>query len=89
MDVYSHDCVITELGSNDTIMNGKEAMKSRYGDMFTNLKNLNCTVPKRITVNNFVIDEEVVTGLRDSGTVHAVAVYEIENDSIVSVVFIR
>lgn len=89
LSIYSDTCKIKDYKNNQVLMNGKDEMRARYGEMFEKLTELNCEINKRITVANYVIDEEIVYGLRDSGTVHAVAVYEIENDSIISVLFVR
>lgn len=87
--VYSDNCLITDYKSGDTLMFGKSEMRKRYSEMFSTLTKLNCKINQRITVDKYVIDEEIVYGLRDSGLVHAVAIYEIEGDSIVSVMFVR
>lgn len=89
LSFYSDTCTIRDHSTGKVLMKGKEALRERYGEMFETLTELDCKINKRITVANYVIDEEIVTGLRDSGTVHAVAVYEIKNDSIVSVLFVR
>ncbi len=66
---------------------GKEALRNTYKGLFTRATDLNCIIKNRIVVGNKVIDEEVVSV--GNTTFTAVAVYEIENDLIKKVTFIR
>jgi hypothetical protein len=50
---------------------------------------LHCEVINRITCGDFVIDEELVKGLKDNETVHATAIYEIQNSKIIKAWFIN
>ncbi len=65
---------------------GRDKMYKGYADFFANTKDLHCKIVKRIVKGNIVIDEELVTA--NGRTFDAVAIYEIENGTIVKVTFL-
>jgi len=56
--------------------------------MFSKLPDLHAHVPRRTVMGNYVIDEEIVTGLRDGRTLKATAIYEVGDGLISRVWFI-
>lgn len=68
---------------------GMDDFRKVYGNLFERRTELNAIVVNRIICGDFVIDEEIVTGLVDDKTVHATATYEIQNGKIVKVWFIK
>jgi len=69
----------------DTV--GHEQMRQKYGLAFQD-KGRKATILKRIVLGNKVIDEEYIqTG--GGKSFRAIALYEIENDKILRVTFIR
>jgi len=83
---YADDIEIVNYPDRTTIQ-GKEALRTTYKGLFERATDLNCVIKNRIVVGNKVIDEEVVS--IGNTTFSAVAVYEIENDLIKKVTFIR
>ena len=69
-------------------MDGHVAMRETYGPMYEQLPQLHAEVPRRITMGDFVIDEEIVTGLPGGVTIRATAIYEIKDGLIRRVWFI-
>lgn len=69
-------------------MAGHAAMRERYGRLFSRVPTLHAQVPRRIVSGNYVIDEEVVTGLPNGATVRATAIYEVRDGLISRVWFI-
>jgi hypothetical protein len=79
--VYNHP--------NQLIMEGEEQMRRSYGAMFQRLSDLEATIRDRIVHDNFVIDHEEVVGLREGETVVVVVIYEVVEEKIRNVWFIR
>ena len=73
--------------NQELIMDGQEAMRKSYFRMFAAVPNLYCEIENRILINNKVIDKEKVRF--NERTVHAVAVYTVENGLISEVRFVE
>ena len=87
--VYHDNCVVRAMPSGETLMEGKEAMRARYGALFESHPDLHASLNARIEHKSFAIDHEEVVGLRENETVYAVAMYEVREDLIQSVWFLR
>lgn len=87
--VYAPDCTVRAFPSGDVMMQGHEAMRARYGTLFAKHAELHCTLLSRVEHEVFVIDHEEVAGLREGEMVHAVAMYEVRDDLIRNVWFLR
>lgn len=74
---------------NQLLYKGKHIMYNQYKDMFTNTKDLHCTIVKRMVLGNKVIDEESVIFNASKPPLKAIAIYIIENDKIAKVYFIQ
>lgn len=70
------------------VREGHAALRQVYGRMFTQLPHLHAQVPRRIAMGNYVIDEEIVTGLPEGRTLKATAIYEVRDGLIARVWFI-
>ena len=89
MDCYSENCVV-EDGAGNILMDNKDAMRKRYDLLFQESPDLHCRLVSRIVLENYVLDEERVTGSRGSSEErHVVAVYKIENGLITHVRFLN
>ena len=86
---YAKDVKIYYFPSNKLIMDGRETMREKYRSYFQKSPNLHCKIVSRIVDDNFVIDNELVTGGREKGEVKATAIYEVKNDLIQTVWFIK
>lgn len=89
MKWYSDQIVLKDFETNEAFVEGKSAMRDRYKKMFQEKVYLHCKLRNRIVCGDIVIDEELVTGLVEGQTVHATAIYKIENGLIVEAWFIR
>lgn len=67
---------------------GHEVMRGIYGPRFADRPALHARVPRRIAMGDYVIDEEVVTGLPNGATATATAIYEVKDGLITRVWFI-
>jgi uncharacterized protein (TIGR02246 family) len=85
LECYSPDAVI-EDGRGQVLRQGRDAMRSFYGQLFAQSPQLHCAVRHRIHVGSYVIDEEAISGIRLDGfptELHAAAVYLLEGGLIV------
>lgn len=81
------DSVSVYNGKGQQLYKGKEIMRDRYGEMFKNTPNLNCTLVNRIAVNNTVIEHEEVT--KGAGPkIYAIVMYKVLADKIQEVHFL-
>jgi hypothetical protein len=89
MGCYREDVKIYDFPDTLT-MEGQEAMRSRYQKLFETYPNMYATVDKRIIHGKYVIDHEKITGrLKEGAILEAVAMYEIKDDIIIKVWFLR
>lgn len=86
---FSDDVKLYRLQSGELFCEGRDNLIAVYGAMFSKSKQLHCEVINRITCGDFVIDEELVKGLKDNETVHATAIYEVQNSKIIKAWFIN
>ena len=84
-----HESVTAELlVSGQQLFKGMDELRAFYTKRFSN-PDLHAYVTHRIALGNVVIDHEEVTGMIPEKTVPVVAIYEIEDEKIKSVRFIR
>jgi uncharacterized protein (TIGR02246 family) len=86
---YAPDVVLYRH-PGQVMLRGAEAMRTQYGQTFTNAPALRVRIANRIVQGDFVIDHEVVTGAPEmEGEILAVAVYEVKAGRIQNVWFIH
>jgi uncharacterized protein (TIGR02246 family) len=74
---YAQNAVVKD-GDGNVLMSGIESIREMYGQLFRNSPQLAAEIPSRMTVGDFVIDEEEIDGFNLPGypvQIHAVAVY--------------
>ena len=84
---YADDVEVRDLDGK-VVSKGKEAIRTRYGEMFRTYPALHCELRGRVSAGSWVVDEERVTGRKDS-PIHALAMYEAVNGRIARVRFMR
>nr|MDA3863312.1 nuclear transport factor 2 family protein [Deltaproteobacteria bacterium] len=60
---FSPKVEVYDLKTGKLLMQGKKAFSARYAKLFKNTPELKCEIVKRIICGNFVIDEELVSGM--------------------------
>lgn len=70
-------------------LSGLDQLTEAYAKFFADSPDLHATVSTRIVQGNYVIDREHVTGLADGTEIRAVAIYEVRDDRIQAVWFIK
>ena len=85
--LFAENAVLTDLPSGTVLASGAAAIRAMYRDRFSNPK-LHCRVHSHNDIASMAIDRETVEGL-PGGPVDILAIYQVENDLIQSVWFIR
>jgi imidazolonepropionase-like amidohydrolase len=88
LSLYADDVVVRRLPGGEVAWDSKEAMRPRYAKRFAENPRLFCTITKRIVHGDWVVDHELVTGVKDRPRVRAVATYEVKNGLIQNVWFL-
>jgi hypothetical protein len=79
---YDADTAIQDA-TGSVVMQGHEAMRTVYSDLFRESPHLHAEIATRIRVGEYVIDEERITGGRGfTEEIHEVATYHLANDLI-------
>ena len=81
---------VIEDGENNVLMRGLEQMRDRCGALFDANPQLHGRILTRLRIGRYTVDEEEVTGSRNSPTpIHAIVIYRVEEDKIVHVRMLR
>ncbi|WP_078430587.1 nuclear transport factor 2 family protein [Alkalihalobacterium alkalinitrilicum] len=86
--VYHEDVSIYEFPSK-LLYTGLDKMSERYSQLFKENPNQHAELLSRMVNNNIVTDHEHVTGRENGIDVFAIAIYEVEEDKITKVWFIK
>lgn len=76
---YSTDCVVDD-GDGLRLLTGHVEMRARYVALFQNSPKLHCEIVSRMSVGDYVIDEESITG-RVPDLRRAVVIYRVDRSS--------
>jgi uncharacterized protein (TIGR02246 family) len=90
LSFYAEDVVIKDFDGN-VVMDGLDALRQQYGQLFANSSDLRVELGGRMSVGEYVIDEEKIDGFILPGyptQLHAVVVYRVGDGKIRSVVFL-
>ena len=69
---YAPDVVVKDADGNVT-MDGREAVRARYARSMADNPDIHYDIPNRISLAEYVVDEELVTGFTKPGSPAAVA----------------
>jgi len=72
---------------NTLSFEGQDKLRTMFSDFFSKTPDLHCEIKNRIVIGNIVIDEEYITA--NGNNFSAVAIYEMKNDKIVTMTFVR
>ncbi|WP_257988527.1 MULTISPECIES: nuclear transport factor 2 family protein [Bacillus] len=89
LQVYSDDVEVLDFPSNKALYTGIEKMRERYTNLFADNPSQNAELLSRTVKGNIVIDHEYVTGRASGVNTEAIAIYEVKEDKIAKVWFIR
>ena len=82
LSVYHPEVIIARHPSGKITAKGREAMRPRYGKLFASSPELHCRLLKRTVHGRFVVDHELVTGVKARPYIHAVAIYQVDDGLI-------
>ena len=86
---YTEDIEIYNFRESDPFISGSAALEKVYSEVFKDSPELKATIDKRIVFDNKVIDHEKVTGRKGLAFIEVVAIYEVRDNLIHRVTFIR
>jgi hypothetical protein len=87
---YHPEISVIQLVTNQTVVNGRDAFRRRYADLFNANPDLRGELRSRIVLSASVIDEEWVTGSSFAPNgLHTVAIYAFRDGLIDRVWFAR
>jgi hypothetical protein len=86
---FSDSVKLYRMGSDEPFCLGRDELYERYAALFERSPDLNFILTNRLVCGNFVIDEELVSGLEPGREVRAIAIYEIKDSLIQNVWFIK
>ncbi|NNJ72999.1 MAG: SnoaL-like domain-containing protein [Enterobacterales bacterium] len=86
-DLFVADAVLIDMPTSNVIASGIDEIRAIYKDRFS-IAGLYCNVHATTDIGNFAIDRETVYGLPD-GPLNVVAMYEVVDNKIQRVFFIR
>ncbi len=86
---YTDDVEVRDVRTGALLMQGREAMRARYGPLFERPGLHAALVTRTVLGDDVAIDVERVRGLRDDGEVDAVAIYERRGALIAKVWFVK
>lgn len=86
LQYYSDTIKVSDLTSANPTIEGCDALRVAYGELFRKNPSLQCQVISRVSVGCFIVDEERVTGLaaRPEG-LHVAVIYQVEAGRILAV----
>lgn len=88
--IYFHENIkLFRLGETQPFVSSRGELREKYGVMFAKTPNLHCEIVRRMVTADFVIDEEMVSGMKKDEKVHAIAIYEVKNGLITRAWFIK
>jgi len=88
LSAYHDDTKVYNLIDGSLIMEGKEAMRARYGELFKNT-DLHAKLVNRMVIGNKAIDHESVTRGDGNPPTQVAAIYEVVDGLIKTVWFVR
>ena len=90
MALFSNTIQFRNFSTGEITINGLDACRRFYEDLFERSPQLHSTIVNRICFDNKVIDQESITGRLGMDTpFEIVLIYEIENEKICTVTAIR
>lgn len=84
LSYYAPDVVVKDADGNVT-MDGSDAVRARYARSMAEQPDIHYDIPNRISLGEFVVDEELVTGFSKPGSpaaLGAVLVYRFAGELI-------
>ena len=85
---YAPDAALYRHPSGELIAQGHQAMRETYSTMFEASPQLKIHIQQRTAIGAFVIDLELVAGMRGGEPVRAVAIYQVDEGLIQNVWFL-
>jgi hypothetical protein len=79
---YAVDVRVERLPGGEVVVEGREALRALYGDLFRREPGRRAELLARMTCGRFAVDHERVTSAPGAEPRYAVAIYEVEGELI-------
>ena len=90
INCFSENIILFNYFGNKQVVEGREAYKKIFADVFSQSPNLYAALINRIVYGNIVIDHELIKGrLNAPEPFEMVMIYEVEGDKIIKATAIR
>ena len=77
---FDERAVIAGLADGEPVAEGRDDIREQYGELFQSVPGIHCEVTDQLTMDDFVVCLERVTGMDEP--VEALAVYLVDGDAI-------
>ncbi len=88
VSTYSENIKLYNLGESEPFLAGLDLLRERYLGRFSN-RSLHAVIVNRMVQGDNVIDFENVTGIEENAVTKVIVIYEIKNNLIQRVWFVR
>jgi imidazolonepropionase-like amidohydrolase/predicted SnoaL-like aldol condensation-catalyzing enzyme len=85
---FAEDAEVARFPEGDEVATGRAKIREVYAVMFEQSPQLSCRIVSRTVQGRYVVDHELVTGIRGGNDVRAVAIYEVDLGQITRVWFL-
>lgn len=89
VSMHAPDAELYSFSETAPFVKGQEQIRTIYSEIFKNSPNLHSKLIHRIVLGNKVIDHEEITGRKGVDVLEFIAIYEVDDTSIVKAHFIR
>ena len=86
---HAPEAALYSFSDNEPFVKGHEQIRATYSEIFDSSPKLYSKLINRIVFRNKVIDHEEITGRKGVDILELVAIYEVNDTSIIKVHFIR
>jgi hypothetical protein len=85
---FAKDAEVARFPDGDEVAVGRDKIREVYSTMFDESPKLHCRIASRVVQGSYVVDRELVTGIRGGADIRAVAIYEVDYGEITRVWFL-
>lgn len=89
VDCHNSDAQLYLFSEKEPFVKGQEQIRATYSEIFNTSPTLFSKLINRIVMGNKVIDHEEITGRKGVDVLELIAIYEVDETTIVKAHFIR
>ena len=82
---YAEDVQVLRLATGQVLCQGRDALRAQYAELLAPTSTIHARLADRMVLGRFAVDLERVTGRgADDRTLGAIAIYEVNDDDLIS-----